>query len=77
MLALVLVGVALDLFEDLAVGVWGGDLALDFGGVELRARLRAGRAALRAGLGVDVVDLLALLEEDAVHAHVDLIVTTS
>ncbi len=42
---LVLVGVLLDLFEDLAVGVGDGDLALDLGGVEAAARLPAGRAA--------------------------------
>ena len=68
-LRFVLVGVALELLEDLAVGVRRGDLALDLGGVEGALVLEEVELA-GAGLGVDLVDLLALVEEDAVHADV-------
>ena len=63
--------VLLDLFENLAVGVGGRDLALDVGGVELAFVFQAVEL-LRAGLGVDEADFLALLEEDARHADVGL-----
>ena len=45
-LGLVLVGVALELLEDLAVGVGRGDLALDLGWRRRRARPPGGRAGL-------------------------------
>ena len=66
---LVLVGVLLDLLQDLAVRVGGGDLALDLGRVEVPLVLQLVQL-LAAGLGIDLLDALALLQEDAVHADV-------
>ena len=65
----VLVGVALDLFQDLAVRVGRGDVALHLAGVVCplvfeEIELAGARAR------VDLVDLFALLEEDAIHADI-------
>lgn len=68
-LLLVLRGMGLQLFEDLAIGVWRRDLLLDLIGVESPLVLQQVELA-HACLRVDLVDLLALLQEDAVHADV-------
>ncbi len=57
-LGLVLVGVTLQLLQDAAVGVWGRDVTLDRGGVKGTLVLEQVELQ-RAGLGVDLVDLLA------------------
>ena len=69
MLGLMLVGVALELGEDAAIGVGRGDVALDGGGVECPLVVEQVEL-LGARLGVDLVDLLSLLEKDAVDADV-------
>ena len=58
-LPLVLIGVALELLQDLAVGVRRRDLALDLGGVEGALVFEQVELA-SASLRVDLVDLLAL-----------------
>ena len=72
-LALVLVGVLLDLLEDLAVGVGRGDLALDLGGVELPLVLQQVEL-LAAGLGVDQLDCSPSLRKTPFMRTSDLIV---
>ena len=68
-LLLVLQGVLLDLFEDLAVGIGRGDRPLDLGGVELPLVLQVVEL-FGPRLGIDHADQLALLEENALHADV-------
>ena len=63
------VGVALDLLQDPAVGVRGGDVPLDGTRVK-RALVFEEVELLVAGLRVDLVDLLAFVEEDAVDPDV-------
>ena len=59
-----------DFLEDLPVGVGRGDLRARPRSCRTRARLRAGRAACAPVSGSTMLDLFALLEEDAVHADV-------
>ena len=68
-LGLMGVGVALDLLQDPAVGVRGGDVSLDGARVK-RALVVEEVELLVAGLRVDLVDLLAFVEEYAVDADV-------
>ena len=68
-LLLVFQGVLLDLLEDLPVGVRRRDFAFDLGRVELPLVLE--QVELFACQSrVDDADLLALLQEDAVHADI-------
>ena len=66
-LLLVFKGVGFDFFEDAAVGIRGGDVAFEGGGIEL-ALVFEEVELFGPGIGVDGFDFLAFVEEDAVDA---------
>lgn len=68
---LMLLGVVLDLLQDLLVGVWRCDVAFDLGGLEASLVLQQVEL-LGTSPRIHLIDLLPLLEKHAVHADIGL-----